>query len=117
METAATVAEVFSTLKSVGLLGAAIALCFLGFAVWVSREAFRTGRTLRLRVSPHSLEISLGPERETQGTQLEKGETSTSAETCSHETSVGQEHKKVSSADGDTTDRNVRGARRKSSTG
>ena len=75
METTAAAAEVFSTLTSIGLLGAVIALCFLGFAVWVSREAFRTGRSLRLKVSPRSLEIDLGSDnRGPQGTQPKEGE-------------------------------------------
>ena len=73
MEAAAAVAEVFSTLKSVGLLGAAIVLCFLGLAAWVSREALRTGRPFRIKVSPRSLEIRVDPEQSTHYAQPKKG--------------------------------------------
>jgi len=83
METAAATAEVFSTLKSVGLAGAVLALCFLViaavFAAYVSREAFRTGRSVRIKVSPRSLEITISSQRRTRDTQPKEGRNETKA--------------------------------------
>lgn len=74
MEAAAVAAEVFSILQPIGLLGAVMVLFFLLYALWASSKAFRTGRSLRLKISPRSLEVNIGPERETCDLQLEKGE-------------------------------------------
>jgi hypothetical protein len=78
METAAAAAEVFSTLKSVGMVGAVLALCFLAvaavFAAFVSREAFRTGRPVRIKVSPRSLEVTIGSQRSIRDSQPKEEE-------------------------------------------
>lgn len=74
MEAAAAAAEVFSILQSIGLLSAVMVLCFLVLAFWASRKAFRTGRSLKLKISPRSLEINIGPEHVSSGSQLEEGE-------------------------------------------
>jgi hypothetical protein len=91
MEAAALAAEVFSTLKSVGLVGTVTVLCFLALAAWLSREAFRTGRSLQIKVKLRSLEIRIGSESvvKSDSQPKEGGKALTSAETKLSDKRVG----------------------------
>lgn len=92
MEAAALGAEVFSTLKSVGFASMVLALCFLGLAAWLSREAFRTGRSLRIKVTPRSLDITIDPDnsRKSDPQPEKEGNLLRVAETESNEERVGR---------------------------
>jgi hypothetical protein len=62
MRTSAASAEaVLRALGSVEISGLIIALCLLGIVFIAIRRAFRTGRSLDIRVTPRSLDLHIGP--------------------------------------------------------
>ena len=48
------------------MLPAILVLCFLGFAFWITWKAFRNGLPVRVKITPHSFEYSIGSKRDNQ---------------------------------------------------
>jgi hypothetical protein len=66
MGTAALAAEVLKTLEPLGVAGLILVLCFLGFALWITRKAFRNGLPVWVKVTYRSLEYSIGAKGDNQ---------------------------------------------------